>query len=71
MTKSVFQDIHPQRTPTITNRKRKEREETEDIDVLVKIENNDNTPYRKAVGIFSTYKGPVLDLSTLAGNISF
>ena len=49
-----YQDVHPQRTPMITNqvanRQRKEREEKEDISELITTENNDNRPYREVIG---------------------
>ena len=49
-----YQDVHPQRTPMITNqvanRQRKEREEKEDISELITTENNNNIPYCEVIG---------------------
>ena len=49
-----YQNVHPQRTPMITNqvanRQRKEREEKGDISELITTENNDNRPYREVIG---------------------
>ena len=54
ISKFGYQDVHPQRTPMITNqvanRQRREREEKENISELIATENNDNRPYRKVIG---------------------
>ena len=49
-----YQDVHPQRTPMITNqmanRQRREREEKENISKIIATENSENRPYREVIG---------------------
>ena len=54
LTKFGFQDMHPQRTPMITNqvanRERRQREESEKVEIHITTANNENIPYREAIG---------------------